>query len=219
MTVFVQPMKRALFFIFSFSLGLTTYGQDSLQTERSSGPEIWVDYGKILLYATDFESKLEGGINWKFGRIAPAIHVGYAELFPSQAIKNGEYSSKGMYFRGGIEYFLPIDRNNRIIVGGRYAYATFEEEAKYTITSDLWPDQNGNVSRQDLTASWVELVLGSEMSFRETRWILGGYFTLRYLLEREEFDPIDTYAIPGYGRTSDKTVPALQLYLKYSLAR
>jgi hypothetical protein len=214
-------MKRLLLFIFSLAviaMAEPVMGQDSLQSRRAFGPEIWVDYGKIALYATEFESKLEGGFLWRFGKIAPVFIAGYSQLTPSQAIKNGEYTSEGYYFRTGLEYFLSINRKNRLILGLRYALAEFEDDGNYVISSDLWPDETGFFQRSDLSASWAELIIGSEMTLSESRWIAGGYFSLRAMIDRDEFDLLDIYAIPGYGRTTDKTIPALQLYIKFSLA-
>ncbi len=205
---------------FIFSLGFLAAGaQDSLTVKPGSGPEFWLDYGKVTLYATSFESKLEGALTWRFGKVAPIIAGGYSELNPEQAIKNGEFIIEGWYIRGGLEYYMSLNRKNRFIVGGRYGYASFSENGSYLITSDLWPDETGSFEREGLTATWAELVLGSEMTLGESRFMAGGYFSLRVLINREEFEPVDSYAIPGYGRTIDKTIPALQLYIKFSLAR
>ncbi len=213
-------MRFCILFIFSILTCLSVAGQDSLKQSRRSGPEIWIDYGKLALYATDFESKLEAGINWRIGRIAPVVHAGYSELMPKQAIKNGNYTVTGWYVRPGVEYYFPLDNRNRLILGGRYGYSEYDEVGSYLITSDLWPDESGTFERLGLTASWAELAIGSEMTLGQaSRFAMGGYFSLRVLIDRDEFDTIDTYAIPGYGRTIDKTVPALQLYIKFSVVK
>lgn len=212
-------MRYCILFIFSCLISTATRGQDSTVVTAGSGPEIWIDYGKLGLYLTDFESKLEGGFTWRFGRVSPVLHAGYSELNPEQAIKNGTYEARGWYLRAGLEYYIPLNRRNRFIVGARYAYSSFDETGSYIISSNLWPDESGSFTRSGLTASWAEIVTGSEMTLGESRFVMGGYFSLRILIDRETFDLFDTYAVPGYGRTVDKTVPALQLYLKYSLAR
>ncbi len=214
-------MKYFILFIFSVCIAITAAGQDSTRARPGSGPEIWIDYGKLAFYMTDFESKLEGGVTWRIGRVAPTFLAGISELNPEQAIKNGEYTVEGTYWRAGLEYYIALDRSgkNRLIVGGRYGSSSFSERGSFVISSNLWPDETGFFERNDLTATWAEVVTGSEMTLGTSRFVMGGYFTLRVLIDREKFEPIDTYAIPGYGRTVDKTVPALQLYLKFSLAR
>jgi hypothetical protein len=95
--------------------------------------------------------------------------------------------------------------------------STFDEELSYLITSDLFEDISETVSRTGITAQWAELSIGSEAHLGEGPFYIGGYLSLRVLVSRDEFEPTDTYTIPGYGRTFDKTIPSVQLYLKWAI--
>ncbi len=217
------PMRK-LFFICSLVLvQFMAFSQDSLTNAGSNNLArffISVDYGKLATYPTDFEDKIEGGLGIRIGKhITPVIYAGMSTLNPGSVIENGQYSSEGWYIRTGIEYHHSLDGRNNLILGLRYGYSVFNESISYIITSPIFEDVSGSEERSDLSASWAEVVLGSEMRLGEGRFYLGGYFTLRVLADRMEFDPVDTYSIPGYGRTFDKTIPALQLYLKFALIR
>jgi hypothetical protein len=217
------PMRK-LFFICSLIFGyFLASGQDSLNVSgRNNLPRLFimVDYGKLATLPTDFEDKLEGGIGIRIGKhFTPVLYVGSSTLSPGSVIENGRYSSEGWYIRSGIEYYKSLDGKNNLLLGLRYGYTMFSESATYIISSPIFEDVTGFVERSDLSASWAEVVLGSEMRLGEGKFYVGGYFTLRVLINREEFDPIDTYSIPGYGRTFDKSIPALQLYLKFALIR
>jgi len=212
---------RKLFFICSLiALCATAFGQDSLKYPRPATLFVSLDYGKLGTLPTEFETKLEAGVGFRIGRhLVPVLYAGISTLTPENAIVNGTYTSEGWYFRTGLEYVMFIDARNSFSVGLRYAQSNFDEEATYVIVSDLFEDITDEVERSGLSARWAEFVIGSEMQLGDSRFYAGGYFTLRIMVDRDEFDPIDTRSIPGYGRTVDKTVPALQLYFKFALLR
>ncbi len=214
---------RRLFFICSLLLTWSAgFGQDSLADRSVKPPALFlaIDYGKLATLPTNFETKWEGGLGFRIGKhLMPVFFGGFATLEPENAISNGTYESKGWYFRTGLEYVLYLDLRNSLILGARYGQSNFSEDASYIVSSDLFEEITGEVSRTDLSARWAEIVLGSEMQLGESPFYIGGYFTLRIMIDRDEYLPVDTYAIPGYGRTIDKTIPALQLHLKAALFR
>jgi hypothetical protein len=73
---------------------------------------------------------------------------------------------------------------------------------------------NHGVKREDLEANWVELILGSESSVKGNLYF-GFTFRMRFLIQSDNFEPFEVYFVPGYGRTFDNFVPALNLYVKY----
>ena len=212
---------RALFFICSFlcisSIALAQKDTTSVDVER---PRFYVlvDYGKIATLATNFETKVEGGVGFRLSKNLFVVgYVGNAKLVPNNAIENGTYEASGLYFRTGIDYYFSIDQVNSLILGARYAQSSFQETLSYAISSDLFDPVEQTVTRDNISAQWAELSIGSEAHLGEGPFYAGGYFSLRVLVDRDEFDPTDTYTIPGYGRTFDKTIPAIQLYLKVKL--
>ncbi len=215
-------MKRKLLFIFSLLLFLSVagFGQDSVRVKIpvNSGLQFYVDYGKLLMGFNDFESKYEAGIAFQFkNRFQPNFQVGLASLSPSSAIENGTYTSEGQYWKAGINYILPFDALHLFYVGVKYGQSTFDDEGTYLIQSTIWPDFEGGFQRSGFDASWYELVFGSEKIFLDGQLRLGGMFGVRFIDQKPKEEFIDVYAIPGYGRTLDKTVPYLNLYIKYHL--
>ena len=189
------------------------------QKERlpaDSGLGIMLDVGKLSGLFTDFETKLEAGVEYKFKNgIVISIEGGYSELKPN-AFDNGTYHSEGTVLRFGIDYSFNIDPQNIMYVGARWGTTAFEDVVEYEIGSNFWNNFQNRDTREDLQASWAEFILGSENNIAGN-FYLGVKFRLRYLIDYDQQEPIDVYSIPGYGRSFDSSVPVANLYLKYRL--
>ena len=189
---------------------------DSVVYSINTGLEIYIDYGKLATLLTDFETKLEVGVSVQLAnRLSPNLQVGYGSLQPNSAFENGVYESTGYYGRFGVNYLLPFDNVNSFFLGLKYALSFYEDEGTYEISSDIFDTYRVSFGEADLTADWFEIILGSEKQLKTKNLVAGGQFALRILNNRSRFNPVDTYAIPGYGRAFDQTVPALNVYLKY----
>jgi hypothetical protein len=90
----------------------------------------------------------------------------------------------------------------------------YQDEAVFSILSSMWDDFEDGFQRTDLEASWAELILGSESSWKGNLYF-GFTFRLRFLIQADNFTTFEVYSVPGYGRTFDNFVPALNLYIKY----
>ena len=184
--------------------------------------QIFIDYGKFLTIPTDFETKYEAGVAFQMkNKLVLVAHAGQAELHPGSAIENGEYTVKGQYFKGGINYLIPLDNTNKFYIGGRYAMSTYDESGRYEISSPLWPNITRSFERKDLSATWAEVVFGTEKKLKNPHWLIGGTFALRILIDHDtvedDSEPVETFAIPGYGRAFDSTEPAINVYIKWQL--
>ncbi|MEM1406604.1 MAG: DUF6048 family protein [Bacteroidota bacterium] len=226
-------LLRHIFSLLAISLCYTTSGAqgepavvsdstnlalDSTRIQVPTGLFITLDYGKLATLVSDFESKFAISVGFQLAnRISPEMQLGYANLSPQNAFENGTYESKGFYSRMGVNYLIPFDNTNMFYVGLKYGLSLFEDEGNYQISSDIFETYSVDFGEQDQTATWFEVVLGSEKKLRKEKVYLGGQFTLRFANSRDKFSPIDTYAIPGYGRALDKSVPVLNLYIKYLL--
>jgi len=191
-----------------------------------SGVEFAVDYGKLLLLWTNFESKYEAGINIRFyERIVLAGEFGYAELNPLKAYDNALfYTVKGSYGRVGLDYYTSYDPKSFYYAGARYGLSMFEDEGRFLIDSDYWEDYEDGFGSKDITASWFEIIVGTETYLKlggqvesdsKSKLLLGWKFRLRFLMDFENREEPRIYSIPGYGRTFDNTVPAVNFYVKY----
>lgn len=178
-----------------------------------------LDYGKILGYLSGVEKKNEIGVQIGIKKnLLIVAEGGYSILNPNDSYVNADYEVRGRYFRLGLGLNKAITAENNLSLSLRYAMSDFEDQGTINVTSSsgLFEPYNESFSRKSLTASWYELVLGSEKKIN-TKLRLGFYFRFRVMGKYDEQVPYDVFSIPGYGRTFDKTVPALNLYLRYVL--
>jgi hypothetical protein len=177
--------------------------------------EISLDYLKLLTFAFPEETKLEAGIGFiSKVNIGVNVEVGYGEKTPEDFYKNADYKVYGYYGRAGLSYYYPFNPDVNFIIGVKYAMSQYQDEAVFSILSSMWDDFNGEFQRTDLEASWVEFILGSESSWKGNLYF-GFTFRLRFLIQADNFTTFEVYSVPGYGRTFDNFVPALNLYVKY----
>ncbi len=193
-----------------------------------SGVEFSLDYGKLITYPSKFENKLEGGVSLRFfQRLALAGEYGHATLDPLKAYDNvNYYTIQGNYFRAGFDYYMNIDQKNFIYFGARYGSSKFEDNGEFVIGSEFWGNYQDGFGSQNLMASWGELVFGTETKlmigkpdskFQIKNLFMGWNLRFRILGTFENREVIKVYAIPGYGRTADKTIPAINFYVKYRI--
>lgn len=188
---------------------------------------IVLDYGKVFGYLSGFEKKNEIGLSLNIKKSFIFLaEAGYSILNPNDSYVNAEYEVKGMYFRLGGGVTKTIKSENNISFSIRYASANFEDSgiASVTSASGIFDSYEQSFSRQSMSASWYEFVLGSEKRIRpkdeneKAKLYMGFYFRIRVMNKYDIQAPFDVFSIPGYGRTFDNTVPALNLYLRYVLA-
>ncbi len=183
---------------------------------------ISVDYGKLITTAAQFDTRHELNLGVQFAKnLRATADFGYAKLAPPDAIENGTYSSSGNYYRIGLDYMLNIAPKTYLSFGGMYALSNFKDEGTVETVSEVWPSLNQSFTRNGFTSTWAELVVTSEAPvlnrdlgfFSNLYW--GVKFRLRFLIDRPEPENFDVYAIPGYGRTFNNTVPAANLFIMY----
>ncbi len=187
-------------------------------SQRSIIPSFYLDYGKFLTLGSTDESKYEGAIELLFKEKIPLLlEVGHATLASAEAFQNGTYQSEGFYYRIGTGIYSQFTPKNKLGITFRYSMSTFNEFRQISITSpsELQPEFIDNVESENLNASWVEAVIYSDRSINNILSI-GMNLRLRILLSYDEQSPIDTYSIPGYGRSFDNSIPAVNLFLKVS---
>jgi hypothetical protein len=198
---------------------------DTLVANRGFALELSADYGKLV------ESILSDQNKWEFGlsgiinnKLAITGEYGSGKLLPASVIQNGSYESTGTYYRFGLEYSFSILPKHYLAIGGMYANATFSDRGTVQIQSELWPDVNEEFTRSGLKAAWAEAILNSQgpVVNAESGFMSNLYWGIRFRarimitnLERSDYD---IYAIPGYGKTYSRVVPAANLFLRYRLA-
>ncbi len=178
-----------------------------------------LDYGKIFGYLSGVEKKNEIGVQIGFKKNLLLIaEAGYSILNPNDSYVNADYQVRGKYMRLGVGINKAITAENNLTLSLRYAMSEFEDQGTINVTSSsgLFEPYDQSFSRKSLSASWYELVLGSEKKIN-TKLRLGFYLRVRVMNRYDEQEPYDVFTIPGYGRTFDNSVPAVNLYLRYIL--
>lgn len=197
---------------------------DSTKTEEKvyypflSAISPYIDYGKLLTLPFNFENKLEFGIQVEFkNKIMVNAEFGSSELYPQQTYSNAQYSVTGDYFRVGLGYKIPMKNKYNFGISARYAQSFFSDQGtvKITSASGLYENLEEPFKRSDLTARWYELVLNSEVN-AFSNFYLGFFFRLRFMDKYDKQNPLDVAAVPGFGRTFNTSVPAINLYIRYA---
>lgn len=176
---------------------------------------VGLDYGRLIMNAfTKTERGYEGSLGILFRKnIQLSGDLGYKKLTPKHSSSNkSKYEVEGLYGRIGLDYLTRYSARDNLYAGLRYGRGHF--------TNCTRPDDMGTkVINKDLTASWFELVVGSETQLFEKLGLYAGLaLRLGRLYDFKEFKPANNYVIPGYGRTTNKLMITLNLYIQYKLS-
>lgn len=221
-------MKKHLLYIFSIAIFQISLCQDTVQSQTSFlSLDLYADYGKAALSFTNFETKYSVGADLTFlSHYMITAEYGIATLAPEEAYENVDYTSEGYYYKGGIGYIGKFKETYKMGFGVRYGESRFQDRGIITIFSDtpLVSDYTDSFRRENLEASWAEIFFLSESKLRLNKkdpksimnkiFSIGFFFQIRKLLDYDSFEPIDVYNIPGYGRSIDNSIPAINLFLK-----
>jgi len=183
------------------------------------------DYLKLHTLLLNDTEKWEGAINLHIlEKVSLIGEFGTAELSPAEAYKNSDYTSEGNYIRIGLDYRFTIIPNNFLFLGLRYAQSSFSEDIIYEIENPIFENETGQLSRNDLSATWYEFVLTSEKKVRKIRKMdlpdilsIGFKFRLKALQDYDNFADFEVKNIPGYGQTNITLNPEFNLYIKFRI--
>jgi hypothetical protein len=179
--------------------------------------EISLDYLKLVSLVLPTETKMEGGMAIiTKPNIGVSFEIGYTAKMPEEHFKNADYKVDGFYGRAGLSYHFPFNPNTNFFLGAKYGMSQYQDEATYRIESSLWTTYEDSFKRTGLSGRWVEFIAGSESRYKGN-FYFGFIFRFRALISHDDFTPLEVYAVPGYGRTMDKTLPAVNLYIKYMI--
>lgn len=129
-----------------------------------------------------------------------------------------EYRSRGYFYRIGVDYNLMFfdDDRSAIFVGLRYGRSfSYDDELKYTLTDSTFGSGNIDVENTDASANWLEANLGVKAKIWKNFYIgFIGRFKFRL---RTEVTELSSFDIPGFGRTDNPTIVALNYYIWYRI--
>jgi len=238
-------MKKYIFFIIScfwasFCLAQETEVADTTLSNNTrqifSGFSFSLDVGKLAIgQIANFEDKLAfSGHLLFFGSLQISGEYGRGTINPNDAFENVAYEVDGNYNRFGLDYVKTIKTNNVLAIGFRYGSANFSDRGTIFIpsNSNLSSDFQDTFGRPNQEANWWEFIVSSETKFYKKQLkedsnllqkfasniFIGINYRLRFNLKYEvQEDLIDIYTIPGYGRTFDRSTPAINLFIKYRI--
>lgn len=241
-------MKRIYTYIFSFSFIVSAwlipvssaFGQEEVSQEEIEQEEnevqdsiaqayrenpfaiqVGLDLLKLGSFALDSETKYEGQFGLGYKRLTLVLEAGYAYYASALAYKNSDnYSVEGNYYRVGFDYAFNIGAKSQILLGLRYGTSSFGHQGTFEVYSELWDNYITTVpssQKSGATATWGEAIFGSQSNIAKNLHF-GWYFRLRKIFDKTTYDPIDIYYVPGYGKSIDNSVPAINIFLKYRIA-
>lgn len=198
--------------------------QDSIALAYKENPfaiQLGLDLLKLGSFALDKETKYEGQIGLGYKQVTIVLEAGHGYYASSLAYKNSDdYSVEGEYYRVGVDYAFNIGAKSQILLGLRYGNSSFGHQGTFEVYSELWDNFRTAIpssQKTGATATWGEAIFGSQTNIAKNLHF-GWYFRLRKMFERTTYAPIDIFYVPGYGKSIDGSVPAVNLFLKYRIS-
>ncbi|MDN4165237.1 DUF6048 family protein [Cytophagales bacterium LB-30] len=212
-------MRQILLYIFSAVLLAYSSMAWAQKAPLLSGVELSANVLAPISYLTTDGGQYELGAGVFFKkRIMLAGEYGFASLYPRNAYENADYQSEGNYFKLGADFYGNVTPKDFIYFGMRYAQASFFDQYQYTIEGNIWPDYTGPlVKRENQTANWYEVILGSERGFKNLIYT-GLTIRAKVMGNFNQFDEIPVNVIPGFGKAAYRVYPGVTVYVKIRLA-
>ncbi len=193
--------------------------KDSVRYPLVSALSVYFDYPKLFSFFTEVENKAEVGFQVQvMEHILLVAELGRGRIRPARFFKNANYEVSGNYARVGIGYTKTLGAKSRLNIGFNYGSSFFNDRAVIEIEgpSGLFNSLEESIERNSLRGDWFEFTLGTESHLGKNLY-LGFIGRLRVLNSYDSFEPLDVVAIPGYGRTFDSSIPAVNMYIKYKI--
>src|SRR5690606_28369653 len=186
---------------------------DSIQIKEKYGLRLGADIGKLIRsYIDDDYSGFEVSGDFRLKKkLYIAAEIGIEEK--KDVTTYLDITTKGTYLKAGIDYNMYqnwLDMDNMIYSGFRIGASSFNHTLNnYQIynTSQYWPSQlisNQPQEFNDLTAIWVELILGIKAELFNNLF-LGINVQLKGLVSQTEPANFTNIYIPGFNKTFDST--------------
>jgi len=191
--------------------------KDTIKYPLLSGLAIYFDYPKLFSFFTEFENKAEVGLETQlFKHIILRTELGRSRIHPVNFYTNANYEVSGNYFRVGAAYTKQLGGTGRLFLGFNYGSSFFDDKGNIQIESpsELFSPFEERFRRTGLRGDWFELTFGTESHLGKNLYF-GFIARLRKLNSYDSFEELDVLSVPGYGRTFDSSIPAINLYLKY----
>ena len=156
------------------------------------------------------EIQAEVGIN----RFFLVLDMGFSNTSRGDSF---QYTSEGSYWRAGIDANMSTAwrDGNMIGLGLRYCRASYDERINFDDTNVLSETTSVTLQNTDMGAQWGELVFKIRGEIQNN--LYAGY-TMRYQFFQtidERSENLETYDIPGFGRTFQRNSFGFDFYIGY----
>lgn len=174
------------------------------------------------LFGSDTKStEVQVDVNLK-NRFFPVMEIGFADT-ESESEHGTYYTSKGPYFRVGLNYKMKYRNTSEshLYVGARYAFSPFKYNVEsLTMTDDVWgtPPSTPNlgddiwggsvpfrIQDESTSAHWAELVFGLRAQVWKN-FMMGWSVRLKQRLGVGKGDQSEPAFIPGFGENKTTTL-------------
>lgn len=137
----------------------------------------------------------------------------YGAWAANYALRNGDYSSDGTYFRIGVDvnFLFKDPEKNVFFLGGRFGRSSFSDEVSYVHQTEF-PVNNIYVQNPDVVATWVELTTGLKVKIWKFFW-LGATARFKFGLDLDGNGLLRSYDVPGFGRNIGPTYWGFNYYV------
>ncbi|MFI1743143.1 DUF6048 family protein [Thalassobellus sediminis] len=190
---------------------ITSTVTDSIKIKEKYGLRVGADISKLArTFLDDDYTGFEVTADYRLKkRLYIAGEIGTEEKNTSTDYL--DITSKGSYIKAGIDYNMYqnwLDMDNMIFAGFRVGASTFSQNLNsYNIynTNQYWEPQFSSpdlIEFKDLTAVWVELMLGMKAELFNNLFI-GLNVQLKVLASETEPDNFQNVYIPGFNKTFD----------------
>lgn len=129
-----------------------------------------------------------------------------------------DYVNQGNYIRLGIDRNFSKDKTSGTVIslGLRYARAWFKDRLTYATVDQGFGEQLITLSNDKMDARWMEVVFGVRGRV-VSNFFMG--FNLRWQFARKVNGEgeLETYDIPGFGKTRRQNSTAFDYYLMWRL--
>ncbi|PKQ44130.1 DUF6048 family protein [Confluentibacter flavum] len=215
-TYFSSIIYSMLFFCVSTNAqndSIASSINDSIKIKEKYGLRLGADIGKLIRSSVDDDYsgfEVSGDFRLK-KKLYIAGEIGIEEKKDDNNYLN--ITTKGTYLKAGIDYNMYqnwLDMDNMIYSGFRIGASTFSHTLhNYQVynTNQYWQSQFSSNQPQefnDLTAVWVELILGIKAELFNNLF-MGINVQLKGLVSQTEPENFTNIYIPGFNKTFDST--------------
>ncbi len=129
---------------------------------------------------------------------------------------NFEFTTKGPYFRTGVDFTLnpKNPQGHKIFTGFRYSQSNFKNSLSYQVESEVYDNLELTARNNSLKGTWLEWTFGMKLMLK-TNFAMG--YTIRYKFSQgiSGGDTLVPFDLPGFGRAKKNNNFGVSYYVLY----